>query len=172
MQDDVYECSERLAADIKKRILEQNDSSIMVNIEPLVATATLDIVGRIAFGHDFGNGESSDAKAISDAWHKDVMLGRTMAGFLAPILLGTFPVINHLPIPALQEDGVTKKIALKLATEMLKEYRARQSVDIGSGRDMLSILVRDQMQRKGEDSLEDWQLLENVSDISDSYLLP
>ncbi|KAL0066804.1 hypothetical protein AAF712_006203 [Marasmius tenuissimus] len=162
MQDDVSECAEKLVAGIKKTIHARNDESITTNIEPLVASATLDIVGRIAFGHDFCNGESSEAKAISEAWHKDVKMGRTMAGFLAPVVIGAFPFINHLPIPALQKDGVTKTIALKIAADMLKEHRAREKVD-GEGRDMLSILVRDQLNRKGEDALEDWELLENIS---------
>ncbi|KAL0567061.1 hypothetical protein V5O48_014934 [Marasmius crinis-equi] len=162
MQDDVLECAEKLVSGIKKQIHARSDAPLTTNIEPLIATATLDIVGRIAFGHDFGNGDSSDAKAISDAWHKDVVMGRTMAGFLAPVVIGAFPLVNHLPIPVLQEDGVSKKIALRIASEMLREQRAREKVD-GEGRDMLSILVRDQLQRKGEDSLEDWELLENIS---------
>lgn len=52
-------------------------------MSPRAATASnvlnislsLDIIGRIAFGHDFGSGESSEAKAISDSWHQDVILG-------------------------------------------------------------------------------------------------
>ena len=161
MQDDVLECAEKLVAGIKKTLHARNDEPITTNIEPLVATATLDIVGRIAFGHDFCNGESSDAKAISEGWHKDVKMGRTMAGFLAPVLIGAFPFINSLPIPALQQDDITKTIALRIAGEMLKEHRAQEKVD-GEGRDILSVLVRDQLQRKGEDALEDWELLENV----------
>jgi hypothetical protein len=92
-----------------------------------------------------------------------VLLGRTFAGFLAPILIGTYPLINKLPIPALQEDGVTKKIALKLAAEILKEHRERAAVDT-TGKDILSILVRDMIKKKGttEETMEDWQLLENV----------
>lgn len=84
---------------------------------------SLDIIGRVAFGHDFGSGESSEAKAMSDSWHQDAVLGmcyylcandmvlitptflgRTFAGFLAPILIGAFPWINNLPIPALQAE--------------------------------------------------------------------
>lgn len=85
---------------------------------------------------------------------------------MAPILIGTYPWINKLPIPALQEDGVTKKIALKLAAQILEAKRARGDAD-NDGKDILSILVRDQNKNKGsaEDTMEDWQLLENVSII-------
>lgn len=127
----------------------------------LTPRRSLDIVGRIAFGHDFGSGESSEAKAISESWHQDVVLGRTFPGFLAPVLLGSFPSINKLPIPALQMDGVTKKIALELAARILNDNR--ENMKVGGGKDILSILVRDSEARKQSgDGLEDWQLLENV----------
>lgn len=162
MEVDVFESSEKLVNRLKSVINSRGDGTV-VNIEPHVASCTLDVIGRIAFGHDFGAGESSDAKAISEAWHKDVVLGRTFAGFLAPILIGSFPWINNLPIPALQEDGVTKQIALKLATRILAENR--ENLKVGGGKDILSILVRDSEQKKKETgvALEDWQLLENIS---------
>ncbi|KAJ7573484.1 cytochrome P450 [Mycena floridula] len=160
MEPDVLVCAETLSTRLKARIMSQG-SEVVVNIEPEVASCTLDIVGRVGFGHDFGSGESSDAKAISDAWHKDVMLGRTFTGFLAPVLLGACPWINNLPIPALQMEGVTKQIALKLASKMLADNRA---ADTHGGKDILSILMRDNIKRQGnEEVLEDWQLLENIS---------
>lgn len=143
------------------------DSIHLPNPSVLTFPYSLDIVGRVAFGYDFGSGESSEAKAISDAWHKDVLMGRTFAGFCAPVVIGAFPAINHLPIPMLQEDGVTKVIALKLANRMLAEHRSNALGD--DGKDILSVLIRDSKKRKleggaaAQDILEDWQLLENVS---------
>lgn len=66
-----------------------------------------------------------------------------------------------MPIPALQMDGVTKQIALKLAAQILNDNR--ENMKVGGGKDILSILVRDSESRKQSgDGLEDWQLLENV----------
>ncbi|KIY51555.1 cytochrome P450 [Fistulina hepatica ATCC 64428] len=159
MEDAIVESTERLV-----NVAGGAKGETTVNIEPQVASCTLDIVGRVAFGHDFCAGESSDAQAISSAWHQDVMLGRTFTGFLAPVLIGAFPWLNHLPIPALQQDGVAKTIALRIASDMLKENRAALAAN-NNARDILSILVRDMQSRADskEEPMEDWRLLENIS---------
>lgn len=113
----------------------------------------MDIIGRVAFGHDFGSGQSAEAKAIAAAWNKDVQLGLTTTGALAPMIIQSFPWITRLPIPGLLEEGVTKSITRDLAAKIL------QKGDIDEkGKDILSLLVKG----AGE-HMADEQLLDNIS---------
>ncbi|KAF8881140.1 cytochrome P450 [Mucidula mucida] len=137
MGDDVVECAQKFVQMVTKHVTSQGGAS-SVNIGPFVSACTLDIIGRIAFGHDFGCGTSEEARNIITSWHKDVLLSRTIAGFLAPIIMCTFPWITKLPIPALQTDGVAKRVAIKLAGELLRNNRAE--LESGDGKDILSIL--------------------------------
>lgn len=160
MSDDVVECTQRFVERVTKHVGSQGYETTM-DIAPFVSACTLDIIGRIAFGHDFGCGESKEARDIAESWHKDVLLGRTMAGFLAPIMMCAFPWITELPIPALQTDGVAKRVAIKLAGELLRQNKAQ--LESGSGKDILSILVKDQKKSKHDERLSHTTLLENIS---------
>ncbi len=84
-----------------------------------------------------------------------------MAGFLAPIMMCAFPWITELPIPALQTDGVAKRVAINLAGELLRQNKAQ--LESGGGKDILSILVKDQKKSKHDERLSHTTLLENVS---------
>ncbi|KAK0216143.1 cytochrome P450 [Armillaria fumosa] len=160
MSDDVVECTQKFVERVTKHVGSQGYETTM-DIAPFVSACTLDIIGRIAFGHDFGCGESKEARDIAESWHKDVLLGRTMTGFLAPIMMCAFPWITELPIPALQTDGVAKRVAIKLAGELLRQNKAQ--LESGSGKDILSILVKDQKKSKHDERLSHTTLLENIS---------
>lgn len=160
MSDDVVECTQKFVERVAKHVGSQGYETTM-DIAPFVSACTLDIIGRIAFGHDFGCGESKEARDIAESWHKDVLLGRTTAGFLAPIMMCAFPWITQLPIPALQTDGVAKRVAIKLAGELLRQNKAQLESD--GGKDILSILVKDQKKSKHDERLSHTTLLENIS---------
>ncbi|PBK80614.1 cytochrome P450 [Armillaria gallica] len=160
MSDDVVECTQKFVERVANHVGSQGYETTM-DIAPFVSACTLDIIGRIAFGHDFGCGESKEARDIAESWHKDVLLGRTMAGFLAPIMMCAFPWITELPIPALQTDGVAKRVAINLAGELLRQNKAQ--LESGDGKDILSILVKDQKKSKHDERLSQTTLLENVS---------
>lgn len=135
--------------------LASYDHHIRVNLAILTRRSvySLDIIGRVAFGHDFGSGESVEAKAIAAAWNKDVQFGLTTTGALAPIIIQSFPWITSLPIPDLLKEGVTKSIAKDLASKILAKGQINEK-----DKDILSLLVRG----TGE-QMADEQLLENIS---------
>ncbi|KAJ7802897.1 cytochrome P450 [Mycena olivaceomarginata] len=119
---------------------------------------SLDIIGTVGFGYDFGP-ESPEGKAILDAWHTDVALFSSFAGFLAPIVIGVAPWITKLPIKELTEDSTAKKVIHQVGRKMLQEP---PNLD---GTDMFSILVRESWQGKSrphaERGLDDATLLDN-----------
>ncbi|KAJ6528536.1 cytochrome P450 [Mycena capillaripes] len=119
----------------------------------------LDVIGSVGFGYDFGP-ESPEGKAILDAWHTDVALFSSFAGFLAPIVIGVAPWITKLPIKALTEDSTAKKVIHQVGRKMLQEP---QNLD---GTDMFSILARESWQGKSrpdaERRLDDATLLDNI----------
>ncbi|KAF7344737.1 Cytochrome P450 [Mycena venus] len=129
------------------------------NMCDYIPAATLDIIGTVGFGRDFGP-ESPEGKAILDAWHTDVTLFSSFAGFLAPIVIGVAPWITKLPIKALTEDSTAKKVIHQVGRKMLREA---PNLD---GTDMFSILVRESWQGKlrpdAERRLDDATLLDNI----------
>ncbi|ESK92562.1 cytochrome p450 [Moniliophthora roreri MCA 2997] len=159
MADDVFSSVEKLTNRLRAEIANREKDSI-VNIAPLASACTLDIIGRVGFGYDFGGGQSREAKAIADSWHRDVELSHSFGGFLAPILLNIMPWITKLPIPALQAESVAKRITVLLANQMLQEHRA------GQGRDILSLLISGQAEESGKGArMEKEILLENISTL-------
>jgi hypothetical protein len=115
----------------------------------------------VGFGREFGP-DSPEGKAILDAWHTDVTLFSSFAGFLAPIVIGVAPWITKLPIKALTEDSTAKKVIHQVGRKMLQEA---PNLD---GTDMFSILVCESWQGKlrpdadAERRLDDATLLDNV----------
>ncbi|KAK0448028.1 cytochrome P450 [Armillaria borealis] len=144
MSDDIVECTQRLVQRVAKHLTSRGGETTM-NITPFLSACTLDIIGRVAFGHDFRSGE-------------DVLFGRTMPGFLMPIMMSAFPWISKFPV--FKTDGVAKQAALRLAGEFLRQNQTH--LENGDGKDILSILIRDQKHSKHGDRLSHKALLENV----------
>ncbi|KAK0480510.1 cytochrome P450 [Armillaria luteobubalina] len=160
MMDDVIACVERTATGLSEHLASQGGDAI-VNLSPFISSCTLDIIGRVAFGHDFGGGTSEDAQNISKSWHHDVLLAHTFAGFFVPILLVKFPWIQKLPIAALQTDGVAKQVAHRIGSQILTDSGEESSQ---AGKDILSILLDNQKHnRKESERLSDETLLANIS---------
>ncbi|KAK0200879.1 cytochrome P450 [Desarmillaria ectypa] len=158
MTDDVIACVERVSYRLSKHLASQGGDAV-VNLSPFISSCTLDIIGRIAFGHDFGGGISEDAQNIAQSWHHDVLLAHTFAGFFVPILLVKFPWIQKLPIAALQTDGIAKQVARRVGSQILKDSAAESS-----GKDILSILLDSrEHNRKESERLPDETLLANIS---------
>ena len=90
------------------------------------ALRRLNVIGRAAFLHDFEGGKSSDAKQILNARRRGVSPAAKYAGFLVStrissalvsngpsyyqtlMLLRRFPILNRLPINAIQSQGLAK----------------------------------------------------------------
>ncbi|KAJ7859176.1 cytochrome P450, partial [Mycena olivaceomarginata] len=128
------------------------------NMCDYIPAVTLDVIGRVGFGYDFGP-DSPEGGAILGAWQTDVTRCASFAGFLAPLIIGIAPWVANLPIEALQ-DGIAKKLIHKVGRKMLQEP---PNID---GTDMFSILVRESWEGKrkpnGERRLDDATLLDNI----------
>ncbi|KIK64581.1 hypothetical protein GYMLUDRAFT_71109 [Collybiopsis luxurians FD-317 M1] len=139
--------------------LEQEISTNPVNIFPHMASCTLDILGRVAFGHNFGIGknESLDAKAIHEAWAEDVARSLTHIGRLAPLILQAIPWIYRLPIRSIQEEGVTKTIIKGLVSKIVERGDVQDE-----SKDILSLLIKGRRSAGGGVLTND-QFVDNVS---------
>ncbi len=63
-----------------------------------MVVVTLEVVGRVGFNHDFGLGESKEAKLIIQGWHEQASVGLQPSGFAALVVLRIFPYISPLPV--------------------------------------------------------------------------
>ncbi|KAF9072869.1 cytochrome P450 [Rhodocollybia butyracea] len=156
MTDDIFSCVEKMSQNL--RTLTGPDANV-VDMAPVISTCALDIIGRVGFGHDF---ESTEVKAIRSAWHQHVVMSRTFAGFMAPILISVFPWITKLPLPVFRDSAV-RPITYKLAGRLLSENSG--NTNVLHGNDILSILVNSRSDSKGdlEAQLTTTELLDNIA---------
>ena len=80
---------------------------------------SLDIIGKVALGHDFKSGQTAEAQEIAASWHGVVTMAQTFGAFVAQLVLRAFPFITSLPIPALQTPGVVNVTCGKLSRRLL-----------------------------------------------------
>ncbi|TFY82726.1 hypothetical protein EWM64_g1280 [Hericium alpestre] len=159
MYDDIVESAEKLESRLVNEVASHNGEAT-VNIVEATSACTLDIIGRAAFGHDFGAGRSEEAKAISAAWTKHVNMGLTFGGFIAPHVVQTFPWIVKLPIATLQAQGTAKVIVTDLASRIID-----RGVINEQGKDILSLLMKAARDSKNpeSDGLTQSQIVDNIS---------
>ncbi|KAJ7499744.1 cytochrome P450 [Mycena latifolia] len=151
----VMTCVERLIVRLQTDCKEGG----VFNMCDYIPAVTLDIIGTVGFGYDFGP-NSPEGQAILGAWRADVEFFKSFPGFLAPIILGIAPWVTKLPIKELQEDGTAKKVIHQVGRRMLQDP---PNLD---GTDMFSILVQESWQGRlkpdGERRLDDATLLDNI----------
>lgn len=94
------------------------------------------MIGRVAFAHDFEQGQGPEGVLIMDAWRKQANLGMEFGGFLALLMLRQFPFIGKLPLPAIEAQSAIKNTIKPLARRLID----RGVNDLERGRDLLSIL--------------------------------
>ncbi|KAK7043905.1 hypothetical protein VNI00_008071 [Paramarasmius palmivorus] len=155
MAPEVFESSAKLRARLESTI-QDNGGSITTNIMKWTAIATLDIIGRVGFNHDFKGGETQDAKDIQNAWTEQVNAGMTTAAFYAQIFLRTFPFLLSVPVDAIQKQGDIKMVINRLAEKFLAK-----GADIEKGRNLLSIMVRANSQGVGK--MSNQQMIDHIT---------
>lgn len=104
--------------------------SVIIDLTYWMAVVTLEVIGRVGFNHDFELGESKEAKLIIQSWHEQASAGLQPSGFVALVVLRTFPCITSLPVEAMQKQGETKKIVQKLARELIASSSLEGNTDI------------------------------------------
>ncbi|KIM28766.1 hypothetical protein M408DRAFT_329219 [Serendipita vermifera MAFF 305830] len=139
MGSDIYTVANRLQAKLSTDV-ENAGGSVELNVCELAAPATLDVIGRVGFGHDFNavSGEASEGMKITQTWREQNELGQEPAGFTALLVLRLFPWITSLPLEAIKAQGAVAERIREIAKDIL----AQGQVDEKGGKDLMSILLR------------------------------
>ncbi|KAI0631192.1 cytochrome P450 [Trametes polyzona] len=162
MADDISECSEKLESRLTNHVLSAGGAAT-VNITEYTSTCTLDIIGRVAFGHDFKAGQSTEAKEIHASWEGHVNTGLGFSGFVAMLVMRAVPFITllltKLPVEAIRAGGRIREITTKLSMRLLESGNVNEK-----GRDIMSILLK--AERDGGSkgvALTPQQIVDNVN---------
>jgi len=136
MSSDIYHVANNLQNKLATEILN-NGGSLVVNACELMAPATLDVIGRVAFGHDFNaTNNAPEGLKITHTWKEQNEMGQEQAGFTAMLVLRLFPWITSLPLEAIQAQGA---VAQRIR-EIAKGLVSAGQVDEKGGKDLMSIL--------------------------------
>ncbi|EPS95624.1 hypothetical protein FOMPIDRAFT_101731 [Fomitopsis schrenkii] len=157
MADDISECSEKLASRLTNQVLAHGGGAT-VNIVEQTSTCTLDIIGRVAFGHDFKAGQSTEAKQIRASWDFHVNSGMTFGAFIAMLVIRACPSVFLLPLPAIRAGGRIREIVTKLSMRLVERGTFSER-----GRDILSILMTGRQKGVKTDALTPQQIVDNVN---------
>ncbi|TBU25929.1 cytochrome P450 [Dichomitus squalens] len=164
MADDISECSEKLESRLTNHILAAGGAAT-VNMIEYASTCTLDIIGRVAFGHDFKAGQSTEAQEIHASWEGHVNTGLGFGGFVAMLVMRAVPFITllltKLPVEAIRAGGRIREITTKLAMRLLESGNVSEK-----GRDIMSILVKAEREsgaKGGKRGLTPQQIVDNVN---------
>ena len=145
MHADVYYVSGAIQTRIANEIHTSGRSSLQVNILDYTTRATLDIIGRVAFGHDFNAvGDAPDAINIIQTIRAQGEMSCEHSAFTALLILRLFPWITSLPLKAIQAQGAVADTIRKLAKDIVANGQVDNSqVDnkIG-GNDLMSLLLK------------------------------
>src|SRR5258706_11941421 len=140
MHSDIYHVATALQTRIANEIHASGNSSLQLNIVEYTARATMDIIGRVAFGHDFNAvGDAQDAIKIADSWRAQNEMGCEHSAFTAMLVLRLFPWITSLPLEAIQAQGAVADTIRKLAKDIVANSQIDEK---GKGKDLMSLLLK------------------------------
>ena len=140
MHTDVYYVSSALQSRIANEIHASGESSLQLDILDYTARATLDIIGRVAFGHDFNAvGDAPDAIKIINSMRNQNDMGCEHSAFTSLLVLRLFPWITSLPLKAIQAQGVVADMIRKLAKDIVANSRVDNKT---SDKDLMSLLLK------------------------------
>ena len=140
MHSDVYHVSSALQTRIANEIHASGKPSLQLNILDYTARATLDVIGRVAFGHDFNAvGDAPDAIKIINTVRAQNEMACENSAFTALLILRLFPWITSLPLKAIQAQSAVADTVRKLA----KNIVANGQIDSkGNGKDFMSLMLQ------------------------------
>ena len=140
MHADIYLVATALQTRIANEIHASGKSSIQLNILDYTAHATMDIIGRVAFGHDFNAiGDAPDTIEIARRWRAQNEMSCKHSAFIAMLILRLFPSITSLPLPVFQAQVAIADTIRNLA----KDIVANSHIDNkDSGKSLMSLLLK------------------------------
>ncbi|KAF5347370.1 hypothetical protein D9758_011271 [Tetrapyrgos nigripes] len=100
----VFSAAETLEDNLQKHMNAHGGASVISACD-WVNQATIDVIGKFGFDHNFEGGRSEDAQKILNSWRNMAIMGISERGFLALMLLRRFPILNYLPLKALKAQG-------------------------------------------------------------------
>ncbi|TDL23918.1 cytochrome P450 [Rickenella mellea] len=150
---DIAECAEKLETTLTNLALS-NGGSATVNIVPLASSCTLDIIGRVGFGHDFNFGKSPEAQEMAASWNQVINSGLTFRAFISRFILRAFPSITSLPLKVLRAQGEYKEVIGKLAKNIIQDGLHQEK-----RKNLLSILMTAQSE---DDGLATPRIIDNI----------
>ena len=141
MHADVYHVSSALQARIANEIHASDKSSLQLNIVDYTARATLDIIGRVAFGYDFNavGGDAPDGIRIINTFRTQNEASFEHSTLTGLLILRLFPWITSLPLKTIQVQSAVADTVRKLA----KDIVANGQIDnTGKGNDLMSRMLQ------------------------------
>ncbi|TDL23920.1 cytochrome P450 [Rickenella mellea] len=132
MAEDISECAEKLENTLINLALS-NAGVANLNIAPYTSRCTLDVIGRVAFGHDFKFGESGSLDQFFRA----------------------FPMIVSFSLKYAKVQGRVKTMTGALAKRLIED-----GSHVEKRKNILSILLRSQGKTGG---LSNAQIIDNIS---------
>ncbi|KAJ7580834.1 cytochrome P450 [Mycena floridula] len=105
--------------------VNKNDPSgqgVDISISEWTLKATLEVIGRFGFGHDFGKGRSPDAQGILTAWRGMTSMITNARNFEVVMLFRNLPFVDSIPIKALRSYG---NVRLSIHDAIDKELQRR-----------------------------------------------
>ncbi|KAF8598681.1 cytochrome P450 [Ceratobasidium sp. AG-I] len=119
----------------------------------------LDIIGRVAFGYDFGCGESENAREIHQSWVDQVNAGFHRMGVVGLFVLRAFPFIVKLPLKAIEaQEGV------KLRIQSIGRSMLEHNVHDSKNNNLLSYIAR--LAATEDSGISNQELLDHISTIT------
>ena len=139
MNDDIWSIASTLQTKLSAHIAENTavgdeksggGGGVLVDLIDWSAAASLDVIGRCGFKHDFRFGETPEGRSILAHWRAQVSAGMLPSAFLALVVLRTFPRITALPIPAIQAQGAIKTTVRALAQRLVGADNLARNTDV------------------------------------------
>ncbi|CAK5269545.1 unnamed protein product [Mycena citricolor] len=135
-----------LAADVRKA-----GGSATVNLGEMFRQVTLDIIGEAGFGYKFNSLQSGGKNEgdLSEAFRLLFHVPSANLNNAVQIAQGAIPVLRFLPLPGWRSMQFAKKTMKAVGTNLMQKAKAEAQAlgekELGSGRDLLSILVKANM---------------------------
>ena len=140
MHADVYHVSSALQTRIANEIYASGKSFLQLNILDYTTRVTLDIIGRVAFGHDFDAvGDAPDAVKITNILRTQNEMSCERSAFTGLLILRLFPWITSLPLKAIQVQGAVADTIRTFAKDIVVNGQIENKVN---GKDLMSRMLQ------------------------------
>ncbi|CAK5276988.1 unnamed protein product [Mycena citricolor] len=147
-----------LLRDLLSADVEKAGGTATINLAEMFRRVTLDIMGQAGFGYKFNSLESGGQNEgdLGKAFHMLFRGPNANLNIAVQLAQGLVPILQYLPLPGWRNTQSGIKTLRSVGAELLHKAKAEARVlgekDLGSGRDLLSILVKANMSADIQDS--------------------